>query len=377
MIASNPVSARQASSGDIASLNGVRALAVALVFFSHGGMDSIVPGGLGVTVFFVLSGYLITTLLRREFASSGAIRLPAFYLRRVLRLIPPLVVVVALAAMLAAAGAVDGQFTWRGLLSVLFYFGNYHVIAQDFGGIPAGMGVIWSLAVEEHYYLLYPPLALLLMRSRRPSTAILVLSALCAAILAWRFTLALNGASDAYIGMASDTRADAILIGCVMAFACNPATGAVLPARAWRDGAIVAVCLLVLIATLVYRDEFFRLSARYTLQSLAIAPLLYLAVARAEQWPFSWLNTRAMQYLGTVSYTVYLSHQLIYNAVAGAGAELNGAIKLALTVLLTLILAEAMRRWIEQPFARLRRQLHARPSRSTTTPHGSTQAVTP
>ena len=349
-----------AAPADIASLNGIRALAVGLVFFSHGGMDSLVPGGLGVTIFFVLSGFLITTLMRREYAARHTLTLPAFYLRRVVRLMPPLFVVVALAALLSAMSWIEGDFSLRGLLSVLFYFGNYHVIATDFGGIPAGLGVVWSLAVEEHYYLLYPPLALLLLRSQSHRVAVLCLAALCVAILAWRCVLLQQGVSEAYISMATDTRADAILIGCVLAFLRNPVLDPVFPARRWRDGVIVAACLGLLLLTLIHRDEVFRSTARYSLQSLAIAPLIYLAVARADHGLFRWLNTRPMVYLGTVSYTIYLSHQMFLYLVMRNAPQLDVAATLALTAVLTLGLAELMRRVVEQPCARLRRALHAR-----------------
>lgn len=352
------MSAGTKGAGAIASLDGIRALAVALVFFAHGGLQGIVPGGLGVTIFFVLSGYLITTLMRREHQAGGNVRLGAFYLRRVLRLMPPLFVIVAAAALLSSLGVIGGEFSTRGLLSVLFYFGNYHVIASDFHGIPEGMGVVWSLAVEEHYYLLYPPLAIALLHLRNPGAAVTVLLTMCAAMLGWRCWLALHGASEHYLTMATDTRADAILFGCVLAFRHNPALDPVPPPDLRRDGALAAACLLLLLGTLAYRDEFFRLTARYTLQSLAIAPLIYLAVARAAHAPFRWLNSRPLVYLGGISYTIYLSHQLILYGVMRHAPDLGWTATLALTALLTLAVAEPMRRWVEQPCARLRRQLH-------------------
>ncbi len=345
---------------DIPSLNGIRALAVSLVFFAHSGLEKIVPGGLGVTTFFVLSGYLITTLMRSEYATSGAVRLPAFYLRRVLRLMPPLFIVVAGAALLSSLGAIDGAFSLRGLLSVLFYFGNYHVIALDFAGVPAGMGVVWSLAVEEHYYLLFPLLAIVLLGIGRPRVSAGVLIVLCATIFAWRCWLYLHGAGESYISMATDTRADAILVGCVMGFWRNPALDPVAPSDPRGDAIVAVSCLLLLLATLTERSEAFRLTARYTLQSLAIAPLIYLAVARAAQAPFRWLNARPLVYVGTISYTIYLSHQLILYGVMRQWPQLNWAATLGIAALLTLAVAEPMRRWIELPCARLRKQLHRR-----------------
>lgn len=346
------------ASGEIPSLNGIRAVAVLLVFFSHGGQGQVVPGGLGVTIFFVLSGFLITTLLRREYVAAGAVQLRAFYLRRVLRLMPPLFVVAAVAGLLALMGVVQGPFTLRGLVSVLFYFGNYHVIATDFAGIPAGLGVIWSLAVEEHYYLLYPPLAWLLLRDGRPWLAFVVLSALCALILGWRCLLYLNGASEAHLTMATDARADAILIGCVMGFMRNPALAATSP-MAWRRALMLAAgCVSLLIATLLYRDEFFRHTLRYTLQCLAIAPLIHLSITHAAALPARWLNSVPMVYLGTVSYTVYLSHQVVYYGVLRNAPDLAAPLALAVTAVMTLAVAEAMRRWVEAPCVTLRRRLH-------------------
>lgn len=342
----------------IPSLDGIRALAVALVFFAHNGLERIVPGGLGVTIFFVLSGYLITTLMRREHEARGSVRLGAFYLRRVLRLMPPLFIVVAAAALLSSLNVIGGGFSTQGLMAVLFYFGNYHVIATDFHGIPEGLGVVWSLAVEEHYYLLYPPLALALLRLSRPRVAASVLLALCLAMLAWRCWLALHGASEHYLTMATDTRADAILVGCILGFWHNPALDPAAPPSLRHDASLAAACVLLLLATLADRDEFFRLTARYTLQSLAIAPLIFLAVARAGRAPFRWLNTRPMIYLGTISYTIYLSHQIILYGVMRHTPQLGWGATLALTALLTLAVAEPMRRWIEKPCARLRQQLH-------------------
>lgn len=350
-----------AQPGDIASLNGIRAVAVTLVFLAHGGLEQL-PGGLGVTIFFVLSGYLITTLQRREYAARAGLDLRAFYLRRLLRLMPPLLVVVALAALLSSLGLVAGEFSLRGLLSVLFYFGNYQIIASNFHGLPSGIGVVWSLAVEEHFYLLYPPLALLLLRSGRRWLPMMVLAGLCIAILGWRCWLLVHGASPIYLMMATDTRADAILVGCMMAFASDsllgktPLRAALIPPH--RDLLLFAASALLLLATLVWRNDFFRLSLRYTLQSLAIAPLIWLAVARADTPAFRWLGSRPLVWLGTVSYTVYLSHQLILGAVHRQWPEQSGLLSLAISTVLSLALAEAMRRWIEQPSARWRRRLH-------------------
>jgi peptidoglycan/LPS O-acetylase OafA/YrhL len=348
----------QFATGAIPSLDGIRAVAVSLVFLAHSGLENLIPGGLGVTIFFVLSGYLITTLMRIEHARSGSISYRGFYLRRLLRLMPPLFIVVAAAGLLAAVSAIDGGFTSGGLFSALFYFGNYHVISHDFHGMPAGIGLVWSLAIEEHYYLLYPPLAALILRVGRVGLSVSVLSVLCAAVLAWRYWLVFHGGSEAYLTMATDTRVDAILIGCLMALLRNPWLDPVPAPRALYDWGTAAVCVAVLMGTLLYRDEVFRLTARYTLQSLAIAPLIYLAVARADRLPFRWLNARPLVYIGTISYTVYLSHHVILLGLAKHWPQMSWIWLTLVGAVLTLSVAEPMRRWVEQPCATLRKRLH-------------------
>jgi peptidoglycan/LPS O-acetylase OafA/YrhL len=347
-----------AAGGPIPSLDGLRAISVALVFFSHGGLENVVPGGLGVTIFFVLSGFLITTLMREEYAARGSISFRAFYLRRFLRLMPPLVIITGIAVTLSLTTALGSPFTSAGLLSVLFYFSNYFRILHGPIGLPPGLGVTWSLAIEEHFYLLYPPLALALLRFGRLLYSAMTLALLCGLILGWRCWLRLHGATEDHLSMATDTRVDAILIGCLLAMCRNPWLDSVPAANRTRDWGIAGLCLGLLLATFLWRSDFFRLTFRYTLQCLAIAGLLYLAVARAQAIPFRWLNTRPLVYLGAVSYTVYLSHYLVLIWAQGHVSVLGRVGVLAVAGLLTLGIAALMRKWVEEPCAALRRRLH-------------------
>lgn len=342
----------------IPSLDGIRAVAVALVVFAHAGVDERVPGGLGVTIFFVLSGYLISTLMRIEYKRAGAIGYRNFYLRRLLRLMPPLLIVVAITALLAHLGIVEDQFSVGGLLATLFYFGNYYVIAQNYAGIPDGIGVVWSLAVEEHFYIFYPFLAALLLRKGSVPLAAAGLTMLCMAVLAWRYWLVGQGAPAEYLNMATDTRIDAILIGCLLALWRNPWLDRAPVRLRPHDWLIGAACVAVLAASLLYRDEVFRNTLRYTLQGAAIAMLINLSVLHARELPFRWLNSRPLVYLGAISYTVYLSHHVIILIITKYWPDLGWAGVLAATVLLTLAVAEPMRRWVEVPMARWRKRLH-------------------
>ena len=291
---------------------------------------------------------------------SGGIHFRSFYLRRVVRLMPPLFVIAIAALIVSQLGLIEGRFTPLGFLSVLFYFGNYHVIAEDFGGVPHGMGIVWSLAVEEHFYLFYPPLAAVLLKINRRNLTAAVLGALVIAVVAWRIWLFDQGVGENYLCMATDTRIDAIMIGCLLAVLRNPWIDPVPRQRAGVEVAIALACIAVLIGSLVYRDEQFRLTLRYTVQSLAIAPLLWLAVARADSVWTRWLNARPMVYLGTVSYTLYLSHHLILLGLQYHWPHADWAVTTAIGAVLTLIVCEAMRRWVEDPCAALRKRLHRR-----------------
>ena len=146
-----------AGSFHIPSLDGMRALAVMIVFVGHAGLGHIVPGGFGVTVFFFLSGYLITTLLRREYESHGTISLAKFYLRRVYRIFPPLYLVLAILIALQVSGFLQREMSWTAVMAQVFHLTNYYLLAYP--SVEAAPVVphtvpFWSLAVEEHFYLL-------------------------------------------------------------------------------------------------------------------------------------------------------------------------------------------------------------------------------
>jgi peptidoglycan/LPS O-acetylase OafA/YrhL len=256
---------------------------------------------------------------------------------------------------------------------VLLYFGNYFVIATDFAEVPAGIAVVWSLAVEEHFYLVYPPLAALLLRIGRAGLSAATLLGLCIAVLAWRCWLAAHGAPEDHLTMATDTRVDAILFGCLLAVWKNPWLDAP-AANTRRDSLLVFAALATLLLTLLYRDAWFRVTLRYSLQSIAIAALIYVAVVHHHHWSVRWLNARALAYLGTISYTVYLVHHVVLLAIEKHWPHWNWGTATAIAMILTLAIAEPMRRWVEEPCARLRRRLH---KRSTPAPVAAAYPVTP
>jgi peptidoglycan/LPS O-acetylase OafA/YrhL len=185
-------------------LDGLRAVAVLLVIVSHARFPVVNDGGnAGVTAFFVLSGYLITRLLRDEQEATGHIDLPAFYRRRVVRLGPALLL---LTAFIIVVGLVHGwPGDWGlGMAACLLYVGNW---VEAFGGQIGPFGHTWTLAIEEQFYLLWPALVMLL--GRRWS----IWPALYGLVLGATAQLWAHGDFSFY---STITRGDAILAGCVL-----------------------------------------------------------------------------------------------------------------------------------------------------------------
>lgn len=341
------------SSFHLPSLDGIRAASIAVVFVAHAGWGDKIPGGLGVTVFFFLSGFLITSLLRREFARSATINIPHFYIRRAFRILPPFYLALGLAGALAAMGMLPGSVSTKGMALLALHFGNYAQIFWPEAAIPQGSGVYWSLAVEEHYYLTFPFLALYLVKRNR-RTAFLVLGSIALSALVWRILLVNGGAPAIRTNYGSDTRVDSILWGAILAFCMNPRLDPV-PAIAERArGPLVASGFLLLLFSLIYRNESFRETYRYTIQGIALLPLFYFAVKDPGFWPFAWLNGRFMRYVGGLSYTLYLVHHVIIYAVHQAAPGLHLSMQALLSLTISLGLAAVSYEYMEKPLAKLR-----------------------
>jgi peptidoglycan/LPS O-acetylase OafA/YrhL len=288
-----------------------------LVFLSHTQLNGWVSGGFGVTVFFFLSGYLITTLLRREAESSGHINLKNFYIRRSLRIFPPMYVALAMGLVLTGMGLLPNTITWAGVSAQAFYYTNYYMVfgPQDMRGTIAGLDSLWSLAVEEHFYLLFPFVYLLVRQHfPRPKDQFLALGAIWLAISAWRCAL-VWGWHVYYqrASLATDTRLDSILIGCMLAVYENP----FLDRSRWSDCVwkrLLVLALIVLLVSFFLPGVALRESIRYSMQNWALIPVFVCAI-RFPMWGlFRILNIGWIKLIGVLSYSLYLVHGSIMHA---------------------------------------------------------------
>jgi peptidoglycan/LPS O-acetylase OafA/YrhL len=328
------------------ALDGLRGVAVLLVFGYHGlllaGADPFpAAGNVGVTLFFALSGFLITALLLEELAEAGRISLARFYARRARRLLPALVVLTAACVGIAL---VDRGFTsGASALAALLYVQNWWQIAHPAGTSDA-LRHTWSLSIEEQFYVAWPVILICLARFGRRA---IIVAALAGAGLSVALRVELWGHAAAWrIYAGTDTRADALLMGCALA--------AAMQSRRVRR---VGTDLLAGISVLLLIPAVFMQQAGYHVIVPALAGLCGCGlILTASTRGLPALSTRWLRWFGARSYGLYLWHVPVMFLVTG----LPWPLAVPLFVSASIGLTALSWRYVEQPFRRRRRM----PSRS-------------
>jgi peptidoglycan/LPS O-acetylase OafA/YrhL len=331
------------------SLDGLRAIAALLVVFYHYGIEWC-PGGLGVLAFFVLSGFLITWLLLKEEERFGTISLRRFYIRRSLRIFPAFYTYWLLLS--AALLLFHKRYLVAQALASFFYVNNYY---QAIHGDPnTGFSHTWSLAIEEQFYLLWPLTFLILKRNRH---RIWFLIAGILTVMLYRAALIfIFHRHQGYIYEAFDTRADQLLIGCLLAVALRQGVWTGLwrwlcstPVLAWATISLLAVSS----AFAVEFGSAYRDAVGFVVDPMLVAALIAQTIAWQAGGAIAALNWGWMRYLGTISYSIYLYQQV----VVGPAVKLAGrwpVIALPTTLLVVIGVASASYWVIERPFLRLK-----------------------
>jgi peptidoglycan/LPS O-acetylase OafA/YrhL len=305
-------------------LDGVRGIAILLVLVNHvhvPGTDN--AGSVGVTLFFVLSGFLITSLLIGEHGSTGRVSLRHFYERRARRLLPALFALVAVTGVVMKMNGTGWSTYSEQALPVLLYVGNiWRATGHDLGALLH----TWSLSLEEQFYLLWPAIFLLAPRRWLPAAPL--------AGIAVSVVLQLATFGEPYSWARPDVRADALLWGCLIALVRVRLPGWTMPV-----GWILLAALCVLPATPV-------MFAAMSLGAVAV-------VLRAEP-PV--LRSRALVRVGELSYGLYLWHFLPASLLVDRTMA-GDVTAMAAVIAITFALALASERWIERPFRRRRRSL--------------------
>lgn len=302
------------SQSKITGLDGIRAIAILLVVVFHLHFQSIRDweeslGRSGVTLFFVLSGFLITWLLIKENDRNADISLRNFYVRRFLRIFPGFyffwIVYVGLALL------AHKHVSWGNCIAALFYLNNYYWPLR--GGSDGGMLLTWSLGVEEQFYLIWPSI---FRRFRANLTGVsTALAFLCGFVLLYRILLLyVIHVSSTYLYCAFDARMDSLAFGCLLAISVRTGRArrfvqSVCAHRILPLFTIVLFGLSMTMRFLLPGVHYWNVEG-FTVESVLSAVLIVQMVVLGTAAPWKWINWGWIRFVGTVSYSWYL-----YNAI--------------------------------------------------------------
>lgn len=349
----------------ITGLDGIRTLAVLGVIIYHLFPNQLPGGYLGVTIFFVVSGYLITDLLNQEWIQNGHIDVRGFYKRRFQRLYPALIMLLASASTYIVLFQQDLLKNLRAIvLSSVFYVNNWWQISNDLSyfeqfGTPSPFTHIWSLAVEAQFYLIWPFICVIFYHLARSATRasyiITVLTVLSAGLMAWLYV---PGVDPTRIYYGTDTRMFSILIGCWLAFMWPSAllTEKTTRLRRWGTNlmGLLALGYLVYAFITLKFDDSFLYHGGMVLVSIAAAVLVAAVVHPGANMNRIMTNP-VFSWIGTRSYGIYL-YQLpvmVFYDARVSNVNDNVLFNVVIEVIIILILSELSYRMFERPLRRV------------------------
>lgn len=342
----------------IPGLDGIRALAVLAVLCYHAGFGWALGGFLGVETFFVLSGFLITALLLNEWNGSGRIDLRGFWVRRARRLLPAVWLLLSALPLLAFLLARDSlPRLQEDIPAALLYVTNWVYILREVPyfeafGRPPLLQQLWSLAVEEQFYVFWPLALLLLLRITGKSRALLAGTVLlmAAGSTLWMAFLYSPSEDPLRIYYGTDTRAAGFLIGAALAII-RPPGGRGFAHRPWVDHSLGWAGLSVLLFLFTYLNEFQPALYHGGFLAAAIASVLLIVGASAPGTLLGKLFEHPIpRWIGTRSYSIYLWHwPVLLLTRPGIDVDLPALPMRFAQLAMTFVLAELSYRWVETP----------------------------
>lgn len=347
-----------ATYGHVPSLDGLRALSIIAVLLTHFVWPK-GPGGYGVFLFFIISGFLITRLLFAE-QRAQPVNLKAFYIRRFFRLYPVLLVCIATAMAVS-------YFRYRNLdlneaSAALFYYSNFLIVHKELNGIPwqiDAFQVFWSLSIEEHFYFIFPLLFILLREPRRIaifSSMVIFGCALGRYLMARAHPELIE---THYFGMLTQYRIDSIALGVLLATLCEIPAGRKLIHHADRTWVLMIAFVILAAGFVLLRDPALKTALRWPLLGFPLLAMISAVVFSPKyRIAIATLNHPAMVWTGKLSYSLYVWHMLAGYAAFAVFPGRSGAIA---ALLLAYLVAAASYFFVEQPMIRLGKRI--RPKR--------------
>jgi peptidoglycan/LPS O-acetylase OafA/YrhL len=347
-------------SGRLATLDGLRGIAVLSVMAFHAGSGVFKGGHLGVDLFFVLSGFLITSLLLRERERTGFISLRLFYIRRVLRLFPALLLLII--SCLLYGKIFDLGSPWvevpKGAFYSLIYSSNWYQALNGMGTLGV-LSHTWSLSIEEQFYILWPPaITILLWLGCRRSYTLILVAAGVVAVVIHRAILYSNSAPFERVYAGFDTRADSILIGCLVGLIFGWRMTPVVNARATSVIGVATLLIMTLMMVLCSNHDSYLYVGGFTVFA-AIAGLLILSLSTAPSpLILKALTLPPLTWTGRLSYGLYLWHIPVYAAAYDPNRRL--VFRVLIEVGVTFAIASLSFYAVEKPCLSLKQRFHNR-----------------
>jgi peptidoglycan/LPS O-acetylase OafA/YrhL len=346
------------------ALDGIRAVSILGIMANHGGFAWAAGGVISVNVFFVLSGFLITSLLMKEWTRSGTIRLRSFWARRARRLLPALFVLlggIALYAMFFAPGGTQSGIRADGI-STLLYFSNWHQILSGqsyFNQVSALSPLLhtWTLAIEEQFYLVWPIVVVVVLKLWRSPRVLLAVAVI--AVLASATEMALlyhPGVDPSRLYYGTDTRAQDILTGAVVGILLwgRPAV----TSRRGRAGlswmTVIAAAVFVWEWSTINGSPNFTYRFGFLLADVMVALVICGVTLVPSSLPARVLSVATLTFVGRISYGLYLWHWPIFLVLNNARTGLDDYSLFALRVAVTFVVAVASWYLVETPVRQMK-----------------------